>query len=60
MPAYTDRQIEREEDSIQRDYEEGLISSAEAARSMRELHRDIADAEREEADRQQRDREDRW
>jgi hypothetical protein len=53
-------QVERDEDSIQRDYEEGLISSAEAARYMRELHRDIAEQEREEAEQRHRDYEDRW
>lgn len=43
-------QVERDEDSIDRDHEEGLISSAEAARYRRELHADVEEAEREEAD----------
>jgi len=40
--------IEREEDSIQRDHDEGLISSAEAQAALRDLY-DQQRAEAEEA-----------
>lgn len=48
-------QVERDEDSIDRDYEEGLISSAEAARARRELADDIHAAAEEDAERAYRD-----
>lgn len=42
--------IEREEDSIQRDLEEGLISSAEAAQSLRDLYAEVEAQAREDAE----------
>ena len=35
---------EREEDQIQQDCADGLITNAEAAKRMRELQRDVRDA----------------
>lgn len=35
------KQVEREEDMIQRAYDDGEISSADAARELRDLQRDV-------------------
>jgi hypothetical protein len=52
--------VEREEDSIQRDFEEGLISSEEAARSLRDLHAEVEAEAREKAEQAHDDYIERW
>ena len=54
------RQMEREEDQLDRDLAEGRISQKEYNREMRELHRDYAGAAEEAASEAYRTELERW
>lgn len=54
------RQLDREIESLERDYENGFISINELNRSIRELERDYAEAARERAQEAYENELDRW
>lgn len=55
MPRVNWNSIDREEEAIERDLSEGIISQAEYHKQMNDLHRDVRDEYAEQQERERRD-----